>query len=153
MPPIRVYADTSVFGGVFDDEFRDASQAFFDEVKDGRFQLVTSPIVRRELARAPGAVINLFREMLGYSENVDTSEDALRLRTAYLNSNVVTQRWADDALHVAIASVSGCSLLVSWNFKHIVHFQKIPLYNAVNTLNGYDDINNFSPLEVLHYEE
>lgn len=28
--PIKVYADTSVYGGVFDEEFAEASQAFFD---------------------------------------------------------------------------------------------------------------------------
>ena len=38
--PIRVYADTSVYGGVFDDEFAKASRAFFDRVNEGRFQLV-----------------------------------------------------------------------------------------------------------------
>jgi hypothetical protein len=43
--------------------------------------------------------------------------------------------------------------VVSWNFRHIVHFQKIPLYNAVNILKGYDQIGVFSPLEVLSYEE
>ena len=26
---IRIYADTSVFGGVFDEEFEEASKAFF----------------------------------------------------------------------------------------------------------------------------
>ncbi|CCQ55711.1 hypothetical protein CWATWH0402_1742 [Crocosphaera watsonii WH 0402] len=30
---IRVYADTSVFGGVFDDELKDETIAFFDLVK------------------------------------------------------------------------------------------------------------------------
>ena len=38
---------------------------------------------------------------------------------------------------VALATVSKCSLIVSWNFKHIVHFEKIPLYNAVNTLKRF----------------
>ena len=37
-----------------------------------------------------------------------------------------------DALHVAVATVSGCSVIVSWNFKHIVNYRKIPLYNAIN---------------------
>ena len=32
MPPIRVYADTSVFGGVFDEEFQVASRTFFEQV-------------------------------------------------------------------------------------------------------------------------
>jgi len=46
-PPIfPIYADTSVFGGVFDDGFDQASQVFFQQVKEGRFQLVISPIVQ-----------------------------------------------------------------------------------------------------------
>jgi len=39
-----------------------------------------------------------------------------------------------DALHVALASVAGCTMIVSWNFKHIVHFPKIPLYRAINVI-------------------
>ncbi|GMU24264.1 MAG: hypothetical protein AMXMBFR13_43390 [Phycisphaerae bacterium] len=39
---LRVYADTSVFGGCFDEEFASASRTFFDEVKAGRFTLVVS---------------------------------------------------------------------------------------------------------------
>jgi hypothetical protein len=58
----------------------------------------------------------------------------------------------EDALHVAVATASDCSLIVSWNFKHIVHFEKIPLYNAVNTLRGHAHIGIFSPLEVIQYE-
>ena len=30
---LRVYADTSVFGGAFDEEFEDASKMFFDQVR------------------------------------------------------------------------------------------------------------------------
>ncbi len=39
---IRVYTDTSVFGGVFDDEFKEETLSFFDLVKEGKFQLVIS---------------------------------------------------------------------------------------------------------------
>lgn len=42
---------------------------------------------------------------------------------------------------------------MTMNFKHIVHFDKIPLYNAVNVLKGYDQISIYSPLEVIRYEE
>lgn len=68
------------------------------------------------------------------------------------NSGVVTPKSMDDALHVALATVSSCNLIVSWNFKHIVHFDKIPKYNAVNTLNGYGPIGIFSPMEVIRYD-
>jgi predicted nucleic acid-binding protein len=57
---LSVYADTSVFGGVFDDEFREASRAFIDAVKAGKFALVTSELVRQELEAAPQNVRGLF---------------------------------------------------------------------------------------------
>ena len=44
-------------------------------------------------------------------------------------------------------------MIVSWNFQHIVHFQKIPLYNAINMLQGHQTLAIFSPREVIRYED
>jgi len=153
MKTIRVYADTSVFGGVYDDEFQQPSRIFFEQVKSGQFVLVTSAVVQDEMATAPPAVRRFFEEMLGFAEVADITEGALDLRDAYLQAKIVTPKYSDDALHVALATVAGCALIVSWNFQHIVHFQKIPLYNAMNTLKGYQQIAIFSPREVIHYED
>jgi len=150
---IKVYADTSVFGGVFDEKFAEASSLFFKQVKQGRFQLIISDVVRREMEDAPRQVRDLFEEMTAISKIADLNAPALKLRQAYLDAKILSPRWANDALHVAIATISFCQVIVSWNFQHIVHFDKIPLYNAVNTLQGYGDIKIFSPLEVLDYEE
>ncbi|OQY43587.1 MAG: hypothetical protein B6242_14385 [Anaerolineaceae bacterium 4572_78] len=91
--------------------------------------------------------------MLAFADIVEISEATLALRDAYLAAEIVSQKYSNDALHVALATMSNCTLLVSWNFKHIVHYQKIPLYNAVNILHGYAQINIFSPLEVISYED
>ena len=55
----------------------------------------------------------------------------------------------NDALHVAIATVAKADMIVSWNFKHIVHFEKIRMFNAVNLREGYGIIDIRSPLEVV----
>jgi len=44
-------------------------------------------------------------------------------------------------------------IIVSWNFRHIVNFRKIPLFNAVSVLKGYRQIAIHSPMEVISYEE
>jgi predicted nucleic acid-binding protein len=149
---IRVYADTSVFGGIYDDDFQDESKEFFEEVKRSRFTLITSAVVQAEIEPAPEKVKIFFNDMLEMAEIVDVSKEALQLRDAYLKAGIVTPKY-DDALHVALASVSNCSFIVSWYFKHIVHFEKIPLYNAVNISNGYSEIKICVPLEVSRYEE
>ncbi|MCG3198990.1 MAG: hypothetical protein HUU16_04465 [Candidatus Omnitrophica bacterium] len=54
---------------------------------------------------------------------------------------------------MALATILACRVIVSWNFRHIVHFQKIPLYNAVNRLMGYSEIGIHTPLEVIADED
>ena len=149
---MKIYADTSVFGGVFDKEFSEPSKQFFDEVESGRFTLVTSAVVEAEIEPAPENIRQLFNRYADIAKIADVSKEALELQLHYIKSGVVTEKSLDDALHVAISTVSGCDLIVSWNFKHIVHFDKIPKYNAVNTLNGYTHIGIYSPLEVIHYD-
>jgi hypothetical protein len=68
---------------------------------------------------------------------MDIQDEALVLRDSYLKSNIVSKKYSNDALHVALATTSRCSIIVSWNFKHIVHFEKIALYNAINISEGY----------------
>jgi len=150
---ISVYADTSVFGGVFDDEFKDASEAFVDAVTMGRFSLVTSELVRQEIMAAPEGVRRLFDDLLAVARIATVTEKAIQLQQAYLNAGIVSERFALDALHVAVATVANASMIVSWNFRHIVNFQKIPKYNAVNKLHGYGDIAIYSPLEVIGNED
>ena len=150
--PLTVYADTSVFGGPFDAEFATASTIFFEQVRLGRFALVTSGIVEAEVQSAPSHVQRLYDEMSVTARIVNASDEALELRDAYLAAGIVTERSADDALHVALATVSLCAVIVSWNFRHIVHFRKIPLYNAVNQTRGYPPIAIYSPREVIDYD-
>ena len=149
---MKIYADTSVFGGVFDPEFSGPSKQLFDEVEAGRFILVTSAIVEAEIEPAPENIKQLFRKYVQFAEIADITEEALELQLNYIKSGVVTEKSLNDALHVAISTVSGCDLIVSWNFKHIVHFDRIPKYNAVNTLYGYKSIGIYSPLEVIDYD-
>ena len=151
--PIRVYADTSVYGGVFDDEYAEPSRTFFDQVRAGGFDLVVSPVVWDELKGAPDAVQALFDEYRHFAQIVDVSEEAIRLQQAYLHAAILGPKWETDALHVAVATVARCRLLVSWNFKHIVSFQKIPLYNGVNLTCGYDTIGVHTPQEVILHED
>jgi predicted nucleic acid-binding protein len=150
---MRVYADSSVFGGAEDKEFAKESRAFFDLVREGRFELVVSALVRDELSNAPSRVAQLYEEMESLGEVVEVTEEVLRLARAYVDAGVVTEKWEDDATHVAVASVARCALVVSWNFRHIVHYQKIPRYNAVNVLHGYPAVSIHSPAEVVEDEE
>jgi len=151
--PVRVYADTSVYGGVFDEEFAKPSRRFFDRVREGRFVLVVSPLVEEELEDSPAEVRDWFGQFRAAAEPALISPEAVALSQAYLDAGIVTSKAAEDALHVALATVSGCSVIVSWNFRHIVNFQKIPRYNAVNVLHRRGELEIRSPAEVVEDDE
>ncbi len=151
--PIRVYADTSVYGGVFDPEFEKPSRTFFEQVRGGRFQLVVSDIVDEEIERAPENVRAWYQQHLPNAALAPVDNRAEVLRDAYLHAGIVTPKWSADAEHVATATVQRCRVIVSWNFKHIVHFDKIPLYNGVNLINGYGTLSINTPSEVISYED
>lgn len=150
---IRVYIDTSVLGAVFDDEFKGTTTAFFEQARDGKFGIVVSALVEDEIADAPQCVRDYYGDVVGYAETVTPSRPAILLQQAYLDAGVITPKWMDDALHVATATVAECDMIVSWNFKHIVHYDKKRKYNAVNVLRGYNGIDILTPAEVIEYEE
>ena len=154
MKRFRVYADTSVFGGCFDDEFADESKRFFADIKAGRFTLVISATTLRELDQAPNEVQKVLDELPPKNvEIIESSDEITYLRDAYLEAGILNQESLSDAEHIASASVAEVDFVISWNFKHIVHFEKIAGYQAVNLMNGYKEIRIYSPKEVVGYEK
>lgn len=150
MKRLRVYADTSVFGGCFDEEFANESKRLFDEIREGEFMLAISETTSRELNDAPQNVQDLLAQLPPEMvEVIDFSEDIRVLRDAYLKAAVVGPASEAGAEHIAAASVAGVDFVVSWNFKHIVHYEKIRGFQAVNLLQGYKPIQIFSPKEVV----
>lgn len=100
----RIYADTSVFGGVFDTEFDTVSLRFFHHVKNKDFHLVTSVVVAEELKNAPNKVRNFLEEVASCAELTDISQESLQLQQAYLKAGIVSPKSATDALHVALVN-------------------------------------------------
>ena len=77
-------------------------------------------------------------------------DEAESLAQAYVAAGVVTAKYADDARHVAIATVQGIAVIVSWNFHHLANLRREAGFNAVNLLQGYPQVRILSPLELIH---
>jgi hypothetical protein len=150
MKLLRVYIDTSVFGGCFDDEFAHESKILFEEIKNGKFKLIISPVILREIEKAPKEVQEILAELPDTSiEMISFSDEAILLRDAYLEAGILGIESKFDAEHIAYASIADVDMVISWNFKHIVHFEKIKRYQAINLLNGYKPIEIYNPREVI----
>lgn len=147
----RIYVDTSVIGGCFDDEFKGYSNQLFEEFISGKKIVVISDLVLFELEGAPEnvreVVSNIPEDNIEY---VFLNEGSIELANAYLKDGVVAENSLSDARHIAIASVERVDVLVSWNFKHIVNINRIRLLNSVNLKLGYPILEIRSPIEVLY---
>ncbi|MCS6938161.1 MAG: hypothetical protein NZM94_02765 [Roseiflexus sp.] len=150
----RVYIDTSVLGGCFDAEFAPWSNGLMRDIRRGLFVPVLSEIVTVEVANAPVNVQTLYAELVsGSAEVLTVNRSALELAEAYQQRGILTPKFYNDGVHIALATVSDVDLLVSWNFKHVVHYDKIRKFNAVNLEWGYKPLQIFSPREVVSYDE
>lgn len=149
----KIYIDTSVIGGCYDDEFSDASNKLFEEFKAGKKIAVVSNITTFELEKAPKNVKNKLIEIPDqFIEKITLSVEAEELSKKYISGNVISPNFVEDARHIAIATLERVDVLASWNFKHIVNLKKIHGYNAVNLKEGYHLLEIRSPMEVLDEE-
>jgi hypothetical protein len=145
----RIYIDTSVIGGCFDDEFSEWSNSLMRDFATGIFIPIVSDVVAAEIQDAPEAVRQEYDNLVrGEHEFALVTEEVVELADAYQRRGILTPKYYDDGLHIALASVAEADLLVSWNFRHIVHFDKIRLFNSVNLELGYKPLQIYSPREV-----
>ncbi len=150
----RIYLDTSVIGGCHDEEFKSWSNGLMKDFRLKNFIPVLSELTFDEISKAPQPVQITLKNLLEYDvEVLEITDSALELSEQYLNREILTPKFRDDALHIALASLANVDVLVSWNFRHIVHYDKIRLFNAVNIENGLKSIDIYSPREVTNYEE
>lgn len=146
---LRIYADTSVFGGCFEPEFSAASLRFFRLVRERRISLLLTRVVRDELREAPMRVQAVLQALPpDVLEDLEVTEAVLALRGAYLAAGVVRPLSTEDATHVAAATVAGAAAIVSWNFRHMVRLDRIQGYNRINLQLGYGCLTIISPRSV-----
>ena len=144
-----IYVDTSVIGGCCDLEFQEWSNGILKDFQAGTFKLLLSELIDAEIEDAPEEVKKVYAEFRQCTDKtIPISPESIELAEAYLKHKILTLKYRDDARHIAIATVAGADLVVSWNFKHIVHFEKIQKFNAVNIEMGYKPIFIYSPREV-----
>ena len=150
----RLYIDTSVFGGYFDEEFSEFTRPLFTRLQNGEFKLLFSSITQDELNPAPVKVKELVKNLkMENTEFIETNDEAVELATQYIAEKVVGQTSFADCLHIALATINRADYLISWNFKHIVNVQRIRGYNSINIKNGYKELEIRSPRDFMIYED
>ncbi len=102
-----------------------------------RFNLFVSPRVLAEAASGDsGAAARRLAELEGIPILTFTPEARL-LVWHFLGNGLIPERFAEDAAHVAIATVHGMDFLLTWNCRHIVNAEIMRRLIAVAAAEGY----------------
>jgi len=148
----RIYIDTSIVGGYFDEEFKEATLKLFERFENNEIIFVVSDLLDIELLNAPQKVKEL---LLGYEpkkfQRVELTAEAVKLANTYIEEKVVGKTSVEDCRHIAMATIYKVDVLASWNFKHIVNLDRIKGYNSVNLKLGYAMIEIRSPKDLINY--
>ncbi len=153
MARLKVYVDTSVVGSVCDAGPQDrleATRRLLDALARGRFDGYISTLVLEEVQRAPESVRDRIAAELKASalSVLDESTESLSLARLYIAADAIPASYEDDARHVAVASVHGIGVLVSWNFRHMVNVERKRKINSVNLREGLSLLDLVSPWEL-----
>ena len=103
----RIYIDTSVVGGFFDEEFETETKALFEQLKNKEAIFVISDVLIKELKNAPQQV----KELLdNYNDDcfefVKLTTEAETLANYYIAEKIVGTSCIEDCLHIAIATIN-----------------------------------------------
>lgn len=154
MKKLKLYFDTSIFNFAIADDVPNEKRVtlrLLDEVKRGKHEVFISEVVIREINRAPHEKAIRLRDLVNElnPEELSVDKNSQALAKRYIEQGVIPAKYEDDALHIAVASVSDLDVIVSWNFAHIVKVKTKREVTGINALMGYKEIEIYSPLEVV----
>ena len=117
------------FWWLFDKEFDVDTKQFFNKVINDKITIIVSETVETELKNAPDNVKAFYdsipKEII---QIVDNTDEITALANKYVEANIVSKKYFPDCLHIAAAIINNADVLVSWNFKHLVNFERKKKY-------------------------
>ena len=147
----KVYLDTTVPSAYFDSRTPDRqrlTRQFWTERLPG-FDRMISTVVLREIEDTPDPERReQMSELVAGIDVVEADQEVLSLAQEYMARNLFPERYASDAIHVAVAVVNGIPYFCSWNFTHLVKVATRREVNLINSLNSYGPIEIIAPPEL-----
>jgi predicted nucleic acid-binding protein len=153
---LKVYLDTSIINWCVSDDpmiakEKEATLKIVERINAGEYEGYISELVIGEINRCKD---DKKREKLnqclkGMSlEVLSVSDEAKKVAEKYVLEKIIPERYLDDALHIAMASINEIGIILSWNFEHMVKMKTRHGVKAVNELLGYPEVEIVTPEEV-----
>jgi predicted nucleic acid-binding protein len=120
----------------------------WEQMQAGKHEVVVSEQVMAELekCREPKRTF-MFNELrkIEYDLISCAAIESKRIVDQYIRLGELPRESGTDAVHIALATLAGCDVIVSWNFAHIANVNTIIAVHTVNKLEGLKRIHIVSP--------
>ena len=145
----KVYLDTSVISALFDlrtPERMALTKLAWDKLKD--YAVFISDTVVDELKNTTLPLRDKMLSTVSSFTVLRASNAVKSLAKMYIEQCIFSEKYFDDALHVAVASVNQIGILLSWNFTHLVKIKTRRMVALVNTGQNYLPVEIIAPPEL-----
>ena len=139
-----VYVETSVISYLTSRKSQDIIVAAHQEItrkwweeRRGRFDPVISELVYREASGGDPDASAARMAAIGDLRILKINDAALHLAERLISKGPIPRQYAEDALHIAVAAVSGVDYLLTWNCKHLANAAHRAMIESVVDEAGY----------------
>ena len=119
------------------------------ESRRGGYELFVSELVVNEAADGDAAAAAARLEAIDDLALIDVGEEAEALSEVFMARDLVPRTAVEDAIHLAVAVVSGMDYLLTWNFSHIANAQLRRRIGAMSIDQGYESPVICTPEELM----
>ncbi len=151
---LRIYLETSIISHLDAPDRPDRMEEtwlLWEDVLADRYEVVVGAPVVAELERCHEPKQTFMLDELKKAQYIvaAVTDEAKWLADEYIRMGGLTKKSETDAMHIALATLSGCDAIVSWNFSHIVNFRAMTAVDTVNTHERLKPLRIFSPSNLL----
>jgi hypothetical protein len=152
----KLFLETTTFNFFFYGKGKEKqayTKRLFAEIADGKCKAYTSDYVINELKKDTAERFKAMYSLVGkYDIDVmPTTAEIARIGALYIKKGIIPEKYDDDALHIAAATVKGLDFVISYNYNHIVKLKTIIGTGLINRREGYQQVGLSTPKEILDY--
>jgi predicted nucleic acid-binding protein len=140
----KIYLDTTIISALFDirtPERMAQTKQFWETIND--YDVFISELVVDEIKAATQPLQDMMlNELLNFT-SLTITDEVKHLANVYIENGIFPEKYVDDALHTALASINQVGILLSWNFTHLVKVKTRRMVSLINT------IHNCIPIEII----
>ena len=156
MERLKIYLDSSVISLLDQNDSPERmaySHKLWEKIRAGEFEVVISDVVKVEIDQCNEIKRNI---LLGYLDEIEYSmievgnyDRIFDIAERFIDLGILKKSSFDDCLHIAAAIISGCDVIVSWNFGLIVNHKMINGVKVITAKEGYPNLLIYAPPMLL----